>query len=128
MMTNEEIPAGLPKEIAGVPITTIATGLFTRELALQRLKSGVDKLPENDFLKLSASERRKDIGTRVKIMRRILGISQDALADKLGISKAAVAAYEIGRSEPSLTSLVGLSRSLGVTTDWLLGEPPPPSK
>ena len=79
---------------------------------------------ELDSLKLSDEERRKKLGERIRLMRHGLGLKQIDLAEKLGVSKGAVAAYEIGRTEPNLKNLIGLSRILGVPTDWLLGEAP----
>jgi len=81
---------------------------------------------ELDSLKLSDEERRKRIGSRIRMMRHGLEMKQVELAEKLGVSKGAIAAYEIGKSEPTLKNLIGLSRILGVTTDWLLGEAPLP--
>ena len=64
------------------------------------------------------------LGRRIGFARRRLGISQEALSEQLGVSPAAVGAYEQGRRSPSAAMLVALSRTLGVSTDFLLtGKP-----
>ncbi len=47
--------------------------------------------------------------------------SQKQLADKLGISDSQVAHYETEDRLPSLQVLINVSRTFGVTTDFLLG-------
>lgn len=90
------------------------------------LEKRTGKTTELDSLKISDNERRKRLGERIRMMRHGLGLKQIELAEKIGVSKGAVAAYEVGRNEPNLKSLIALSRVLGVPTDWLLGEAPLP--
>lgn len=69
------------------------------------------------------------LGKRIAVLRRSLGLSQSALAKRLGVSPSAVGMYEQGRREPSVDTLVRLSRIFDVTTDYLLtgnGETHPP--
>ena len=64
------------------------------------------------------------LGKRIAFIRRRLGMSQEALAGKIGVTPAAVGAYEQGRRSPSVYLLVALSRSLGVSVEFLLtGQP-----
>ena len=44
-------------------------------------------------------------GKRCKILRQERGLTQQQVADALGISRSAYAYYEIGGSEPSLSVL-----------------------
>ncbi len=60
------------------------------------------------------------LGRRIGALRRERGLSQAELARQLGISTSAMGMYEQGRREPSAATLVALSRTLGVTTDFLL--------
>ena len=53
--------------------------------------------------------------------RKICGMTQKALAEELHYSHTAIANYESGRNEPSLSDLCRLSDILGVSTDALLG-------
>lgn len=53
--------------------------------------------------------------------RKICGMTQTALAKELHYSHTAIANYESGRNEPSLSDLCHLADVLGVSTDQLLG-------
>lgn len=53
--------------------------------------------------------------------RKFRGMTQEALAKELHYSHTAIANYESGRNEPSLSDLCRLADILGVSTDALLG-------
>lgn len=53
--------------------------------------------------------------------RKFRGMTQEALAKELHYSYTAIANYESGRNEPSLSDLCRLADILGVSTDALLG-------
>ncbi len=59
--------------------------------------------------------------------RKKAGLSQDALAERLGVSRQAVSKWELGSAQPDLDNIVALANVFGVTTDWLLtaDEPEP---
>lgn len=61
------------------------------------------------------------IGERIRNTREKNGLTQAALSKKLGISRSAVNAWELGVSVPSVQYLVELSRLFNVPTDYLLG-------
>lgn len=96
-----------------------------QDIIAEHLKNDTGAMFEFDSLKISNEERRKRFGERIRAIRKSLGLTQENLAEKLGISKQAIVTYETGRREPPFKNLIGLSRVLNVTTDWLLGEPPP---
>lgn len=54
--------------------------------------------------------------------RRRAGLSQEALAEKLGVSRQAVSKWETGESAPEIGKLLLLARTFQVSTDWLLSE------
>ena len=60
------------------------------------------------------------LGARSAALRRSAGLSQAQLAAMLQISPSAMGMYEQGRREPSMDTLVALSRILQVSTDYLL--------
>ena len=67
------------------------------------------------------------LGARIAALRREANLSQAELASRLQVSPSALGMYEQGRREPSMETLVRLSRELGVTTDYLLtGAPAEP--
>ena len=119
-MTNEEFA----NKFADTPLPVIATGLLKLE---SERKSSLDKAIENlDSLNLSEEDRRKQFGARVRTMRKLFGLTQAELAKKLGVTTQAIAAYETGKREPPFKNLIGLSRALKVTADWLIGNEPLP--
>lgn len=57
---------------------------------------------------------------RIASLRNRLGWSQSELARRLNISPSTVGMYEQGRREPSVEMLVCISRTLGVSIDFLV--------
>lgn len=62
------------------------------------------------------------IGTQIKKRRKELNLSQEDLANKIGVSRSAVSNWEIERNYPDLQLIVSLSEVLGVSLDDLLKE------
>ncbi len=54
--------------------------------------------------------------------RKRAGLSQEALAEKLGVSRQAISKWETGEATPEVGKLLLLAKTFGVTTDWLLSE------
>lgn len=67
------------------------------------------------------------IGTTILAARRAKGLTQEALANLIGVSAAAVSKWETGASYPDITLLPPLARALGLTVDALLDFHPAPS-
>lgn len=60
-------------------------------------------------------------GNRIKELRKELDLSQDELAQRIGVTRQAVNSYEKGKRNPELAALMRLSTELFCTTDFLLG-------
>ena len=60
-------------------------------------------------------------GDRLRALRQNLGISQEEVAKKLGISRPAYVNYEQGKSQP-VRKLKELATLFDVTTDYILGK------
>lgn len=56
---------------------------------------------------------------RIKSARLSAGLSQKALADKIGISDAALSKIESGLNNPSRQTVISISNALGVSLHWL---------
>ena len=60
------------------------------------------------------------ISDRIRELRRKRGMSQEELAEQIGISRQAVSKWESGQSMPDLDKVILLSEYFEVTTDYLL--------
>ena len=65
--------------------------------------------------------RNTSIAENIAAGRRELGITQAALAERVGVTKAAVSKWELGQSLPDVAMLPRLASQLGVTLDELIG-------
>lgn len=61
-----------------------------------------------------------EITQRLSDRRRSAGLSQEELADRLGVSRQAVSNWERGLSSPDTENLLALARVYGTSVDWLL--------
>ena len=61
-----------------------------------------------------------DMGKRVRKQRQLIGLTQQELAERIGVSTSFVGHVERGTREASLETLVALSNALGVGVDYLL--------
>ncbi len=57
---------------------------------------------------------------RLTDLRKKSGMSQEQLAEKLGLTRQTVSKWENGQSTPELAYIAILSELLGVTTDYLI--------
>lgn len=63
------------------------------------------------------------LGEKIKLHRQNLGLSQEALAEKLNVSRQAVTKWESNNGVPDIDNLIALSRVIGISLDELvLGE------
>lgn len=65
------------------------------------------------------------LNEKIFYCRRKAGLSQEALAEVLGVSRQAVSKWETGDAVPEIAKLVSLAKTFDVTTDWLLSEEEP---
>ena len=62
-----------------------------------------------------------DFGKKLKELRKQAGMTQQQLADKLGITKSVVSYYELSERTPSPEVLKDLALIFRVSADYLLG-------
>lgn len=60
------------------------------------------------------------IGAKIQILRKQKGLSQEQLAEELGVSRQAVSKWEAEQSIPDIDKIIVLSDFFGVTTDYIL--------
>lgn len=57
--------------------------------------------------------------------RKKAGLSQEGLAEKIGVSRQAISKWETGEASPEISKLLALAKEFGVSTDWLFSEEEP---
>ena len=62
------------------------------------------------------------IGEKIRTARRNLGISQEALADRLGVSTQAVSTWERDENLPETKKLLAIAKALGLSLDYMVAE------
>ncbi|CAN5919636.1 helix-turn-helix transcriptional regulator [soil metagenome] len=60
------------------------------------------------------------INANIKFLRKLHGHTQAQLAEKLDIKRSLIGAYEEGRAEPKLTTLVKIARLFDISLDALI--------
>ena len=78
-------------------------------------------MDENTNMKTANIRLPEAFGDRISFLRKLKGLTQAQLAEKLGISAQAVSKWESGLSCPDIMMLVPLADIFGVSTDMLLG-------
>lgn len=77
-----------------------------------------------DLLGLMAANDKqffKALGERIARLRKEQGLSQQALADELGVAQQTLAHYEVGRARMPVSLLPVLAQFFGIGVDELLG-------
>lgn len=80
--------------------------------------------PQHSLKKEELFVTEQEFGQRLRQYRRARHLTQQELADRLGVSNKSVSRWESG-GYPDVVTLAPLARALGVTVDELLGCQPP---
>ena len=68
------------------------------------------------------------LGERIGQNRRSLGVSQEELGARLGVSRQAVSKWETGAATPDMANLISLAREFGVSVAELTETPEQPKE
>lgn len=68
------------------------------------------------------------LSDKIWVCRKKAGLSQEALAERIGVSRQAISKWETGEAAPEITKLPLLARTFGVTADWLLDDSAEPEE
>lgn len=60
------------------------------------------------------------VSENIKFLRKDAGYTQEQLAEKVGIKRSLIGAYEEGRADPRLTNLIRMAEVFGVSLDALI--------
>lgn len=66
-----------------------------------------------------------NLSEKILYCRKKALLSQETLAEHVGVSRQAVSKWETGEASPEISKLLLLAQTFGVTTDWLLSEDDP---
>ena len=61
------------------------------------------------------------VGKRIKLARELAGMTQEKLAEIVGVSRTAVVRWESGETDPTIDHLIEMTKVLRVSADFLLG-------
>lgn len=65
------------------------------------------------------------LGNKLYELRKQAGLSQEAFAEKLGVSRQAVSKWECGASLPDTDNLITIANLYNISLDELIGRPAP---
>lgn len=68
------------------------------------------------------------LNEKIYFYRKQAGLSQEGLAEQVGVSRQAVSKWELGEATPEVEKLLALAKAFGVTTDELLSQEEPAEK
>ena len=63
-----------------------------------------------------------NLSEKIYQCRKEAGLSQEALAEQIGVSRQSVSKWETGEADPEIAKLKLLSTTFNVSVDWLLSE------
>ncbi len=63
----------------------------------------------------------QEIGEKIRFFRKEKKLTQEELAERVGVSAQAISKWEIGLSMPDISLLLPLCRELDISVDYLLG-------
>ena len=70
----------------------------------------------------SMEEKKMTLGEKIKEARKQAGLSQEQLAEKMNVSRSAVAKWETDKGLPDIDNLRYLSKLLSVSVDYLIDD------
>ena len=63
------------------------------------------------------------LSDNIKNYRKNSNMSQDELAEKLGVSRQSVSLWETGQTQPTIDNIIALAKIFNISSDMLLGVP-----
>ena len=101
-----------------ISVRTIVATIYVVYLLIKALRKYLSSRPERE----ERRENAKHIGQVIKNHRVRCNMTQEFLADRLGVSRQAVSKWEKGQSDPSTTNLIALAKIFNITPEEMLKE------
>ena len=96
-----------------VMIAPLAVGLYLLRLLVRFLKLSIGEMEERQRLRAehepAVAARRQTLAKSLRELREGCGMTQEFVAQQLGVSRQAVSKWETGASDPSTTNLIALA-------------------
>lgn len=89
---------------------------ISQSLTVRQLQAGV----ESGMLKTAKEGTGMQLGEVIRTYRKRKNMTQEEMANRLGVTAPAVNKWERGNSFPDITLLAPIARLLGITLDTLL--------
>lgn len=96
----------------------MAVAIYIVYLSIKMLKKYTKSAP----IRKKKAENAKTLGEVIKHRRMDCKMTQEFVAETLGVSRQAVSKWESGVSDPSTTNLMALAKLFGVKAEDLLNE------
>lgn len=103
-----------------LPIYLAVTAVFVYLIYL--LIKALRKYLKSEPVRKEKAENAKSLGEVLRQHRVDCKMTQEFVAESLGVSRQAVSKWESGRSDPSTTNLIALAKLFGVSPEELLRE------
>ena len=101
-----------------VPLLIVAVGIYVLVLLIKALRKYIRSEPVRKEKAASA----RSLGEVLKRHRTECRMTQEFVAEALGVSRQAVSKWESGASDPSTANLIALAKLIGTTPEELLKE------
>ena len=104
--------------MAVVSLLILAVGVYVLVLLIRALRKYIRSEPVQKEKAASA----RSLGEVLKRRRTECKMTQEFVAEALGVSRQAVSKWESGASDPSTVNLIALAKLFGTTPEELLKE------
>ena len=104
----------IPYLVNGLMVGQLAAGLIV--LLIKALRKYLRSAP----IRKEKAETAKPLGEALKQARARCKMTQEFVAESLGVSRQAVSKWESGASDPSTSNLLALAKLYGVSAEDLL--------
>ena len=103
--------------LLGIGLAVYGTLIYLVVLLVRALRK---YLREGGRAQPQQAELQRSLGQAIKAQRTRCSMTQEYVAERLGVSRQAVSKWENGTSDPSTANLLALATLFGISVDELL--------